>query len=124
MPIVVVGVGLPVGLVALFLAAKGNAADGAVAHGELYLSGGNAAFVGCVALFARHGKNRRNALIATLYVLMVLVVPSYAMWAFFATETILSESYSGVVAVQGGLVSAVGGALAGLTLICISQRSR
>lgn len=121
LPIVIVGVALPVGLVALFLAVKGASASGAIKHGELYLSGGNAAFTGCVALFSGRRGDRASVAIATLYVLMVVVVPCYATWAFFATQTALGETYSGTLATDGGAVSALAGSIVALTLIKLSQ---
>jgi hypothetical protein len=106
---VVVGACLPIGLVAFFLAIRAAPLAEAVRYGELYLSGGNAAVVGCVCLMAARPEKAVNSAIAALFAVTLIVGPCYAGAAYFSVQGVIHQSASRGVAVAGGAVAAIVG---------------
>lgn len=104
--VLAISVLLPVGLVVLFLALRGRPVGGAIEHGELFLAGGNAAFVGAVGLFTARLEAGLNAAVAALLAIAFLVIPSYAAWAYLAVSALVGDSYSHAVAVASSAVAA------------------
>jgi hypothetical protein len=101
-PVLVVGVLVPLGLIAGFLALDETSAIDAVTHGELFLAGGNAAVTGCVALVATRHDNLLWATIAAFGVLLAIVLPCYGFWAFLTVQEMQDNDYSESLAVIGG----------------------
>lgn len=114
---VVVGALLPIGLSALFLAIRAAPITDAVQYGELYLSGGNAAVVGCVCLMAARPDKAINAAIAALFVVTVIVGPCYACAAYFSVQAIIHQTVSRSVAVVGGASAAAVGVFVALAFV-------
>jgi FlaA1/EpsC-like NDP-sugar epimerase len=101
-PIVIVGVLLPVGLIAAGLALSDGSAFDAIKHGELFLAAANAALAGCVALGAARTDRLALAVILAFLALLVIVIPSYVLWAILTVKELRNESYSESIAVVGG----------------------
>jgi hypothetical protein len=116
---VVVGACLPVGLVVFFLAIRAAPLAEAVHHGELFLSGGNAAVVGCVCLMAARPEKAVNSAIAALFVMTLIVGPCYAGAAYFSVENTVHQSASRDLAVAGGAVAATVGVCVALGFVWI-----
>ncbi len=122
--IVLIGIALPIGLVLLFLAFQEAALSDAIRHGELFLSGGNAAFMGCVVLVASRQDAAINAAIASLATIAALVVPSYAAWAYLAVQTLVGESYSTSVVIASSAIWAGVCVLTALVMVRIAYYPR
>lgn len=120
LPIVVVGTLLPLGLVAMLLSLKEASPSDAVSHGELYLAGGNAAFMGCVSLTASRHDKGLNAAICALFTVVVVVLPCYAAWAYMSVQTITNDTFSRSIAVDGGYVVAGLGTLIAIIFVLFS----
>jgi hypothetical protein len=101
-PVLLVGLLLPLGLVGLFLAADNGEAGAAIKHGELFLAAGNAAFTGCVVLVSSRLDQLLNAVIASLVVLVLIVVPAYGCWSFLTAQQLLQKPGSENLAIVGG----------------------
>jgi uncharacterized membrane protein YidH (DUF202 family) len=123
-PVVLVGVVLPLGLIAGFLALDEGSPMEAVTHGELFLTAGNAAVTGCVALVSARHDRLINATIASFVVLLGIVLPCYGAWAFLAVQELQDRAYSEALAVIGGAgmtIAAVSVALVFVRLTCRSK---
>jgi hypothetical protein len=101
-PIVIVGIVLPLGLIAFFLAMQNEPIKGAVEHGELFLSAANAGFTGCLVLLVSRADESVNALIAALVALLLIMLPAFTCWAFLTAQGILDKDYSEQFAIIGG----------------------
>jgi hypothetical protein len=121
-PIVLVGVLLPVGLIACFLALENGSVRGAVEHGELFLAAGNSAFTGCVVLVASRTDQVLNATIASLVVLVLIVLPAYACWGLLTVQELLDKHYSTSLATVGGGSFAVLAIVVALVFVWLSHR--
>ena len=119
-PVILIGIGLPVGLVALLLMLKGAPVSQAVDQGELFLSGGNAAVTGCVVLVAARPERAVNAAISSLFILVLVVLPSYAAWAYIVVENPSTLERTMDIVLKGGLGMAVVGVALALTLVRIA----
>lgn len=117
LPIVVVSVCLPLGLVALFAAIAAAPLRLAVSHGELFLAGGNASFAGCIVLLAGRPERAVTAAIASLYALILLVVPCYGLWAFISVDTLTGQKYDLNLAELAGAGWAVAGIVVSMTFV-------
>lgn len=117
---VVIGACLPIGLAVTFLAFREAPAADAVQHGELYLSGGNAAVVGCVCLVAARLDEAANAAIAALFAVTVVVGPCYAFAAYCSVQEVVHETVSRNVAVAGGAVAAAVGVGVALAFVWLA----
>lgn len=116
--VVIVGVGLPVGLVAIALESSGGTSiPGAIRHGELWLAAANAAVAGCIALMASGRHNVLSRAIATLFVFALGVIPCYTAWAAIVAHIHLGLDYSKAFAVDGGAVAAGSATLIGLSMV-------
>ena len=113
----VIGACLPIGLVALFLASRAAPLAEAVRHGELYVSGGNAAIVGCVCFMAARADNALNAAIAALFVTTAIVGPCYACAAYCSVQGIIHQTVSNEFAVAGGAAAATVGVCIALSFV-------
>lgn len=121
-PILIVGVVLPVGLVAIFLALSEAAIGEAVSHGELWLGAGNAGLIGCLSLIASRHDAGLNAAITTLYTMAIVVIPCYAFWAGFSVRVIEGEAYSKVLAAEGGAIAAGAAVMFGVALVMLASQ--
>jgi hypothetical protein len=121
LPIILVGLMLPVGITAFFLALENAPVDSAIEQGSLFLAAGNSAFTGCIVLVSsRH--DSPNSMIATLLVLVGFVVPAYGGWALLTVQQILHKPYSTAIAtVWGGIGAAVAIVIA-LVFVRLSYR--
>lgn len=119
-PIVVVGVLVPVGLVALFLALDAAPLARAVEHGELFLAAANSAFTGCVSLVAARRDKVLNATIASFVVLLMIVLPCYAAWAFLTVEELQGRQYSHALAVVGGGGMTIAAVIVALSFVALT----
>jgi len=122
LPIVLIAVCLPLGLVVLFLAATAAPLRLAVSHGELFLAGGNASFAGCIVLLAARPDRALNAAIASLFALVLLVVPCYGLWAYISVDTLTKKSYATSVAEVGGAAWAVAGVVVSMAFVRYAYR--
>lgn len=123
LPIVLVALVLPLGLTACFLAVKGAPVEDAMRHGELFLAGGNAAFTGCVVLLAARPDKALNAAIASLFSLVLLVVPCYGIWAFISVQALTKQSYAPEWAQTGGTVWALAGVASSMLFVRHAYRT-
>jgi hypothetical protein len=123
LPVVIVGVALPIVLVMGFLIGAGGSAGEAVNHGELFLAGGNAVVSGCVVLLSSRYDRLMDATIASLIVILILVVPAYAFWAYLTTEALQKNHYNEHIASQGGGVAALVGCIVAFVFVRLSYRS-
>lgn len=121
-PIVLVGIALPIGLVALVLAIENAPVAGAFDQGVLFLTAGNAGFIGCASLIASRSDRPVNAMIASMVVLVSIVVPAYACWAVLTVRNLLGMEYSHFLAVGVGGVYAVLSAIVALVFVRLSYR--
>lgn len=121
-PIVLVGIALPIGLIALVLAIENAPVGGAFDHGALFLAAGNAAFIGCVSLIAARSDRPINAMIASMVVLVSIVVPAYACWAVLTVRSLLEMEYSQFLAVGVGGAYAALSAIVALVFVWLSYR--
>lgn len=111
LPILLMGVVLPIGLVALLLEIEGAPISDAVDRGELFLAGGNAAFTGCLVLISARPDKAVFASICTSFASIGVVLPCYAAWALITTAGARHADYSVDAAVKWGLAAAVAGLL-------------
>ena len=118
LPIVVAGLVLPIGLVALFLAATGDSASPAVSRGELFLAGGTAGFIGALVFATARQTAGRSVAVFTVLVLWVL--PTYALWAFMAVREIQGHANPTAVVETAGFVCSSVGVLTGLALVVLA----
>ena len=121
LPVVVVGMCLPVGLIAGYLAMSNGHASAAIDHGELYLAGGNAGVTGCVVVLTSRLDRLLTSTIVSLTVILLGVVPCYSFWAYLTSKAVLGEAYDRTLATSGGGVAAFAGALVAFVLVCYSH---
>lgn len=122
--VLVVGVGLPLGLVAVMLeSSSAGSIRGAVDHGELFLAAANAAIGGCVALIGSRRDNVLSRAIATLFVFAAVVFPCYAAWAAVTTHISLGLDYSEQFVVTGGCVAVVAAVVIALAMVAASYHA-
>jgi len=121
-PVILVGIVLPIGLIALALAIEDAPIRGAVDHGALFLAAGNAGFIGCVSLIASRVDRAVNAMIASIVVLVLIVVPAYACWAILTVRSLLEMEYSEFLAVGVGGAFAVLAIVVALVFVRLSYR--
>jgi hypothetical protein len=122
-PIVLVGIFLPLGLTAFMLALEKAPIGDALEHGELFLAAGNTAFTGCIVLVTSRTDRALNATIAALAIHIAIILPAYACWAFLTVHALLDMDYSKELALVGGGIYAGLGAIVALILVRISYRS-
>ena len=109
LPVMLVAVLLPIGMICFFLALRAMPISDAFAHGELFLAGGNAAFAGCIVLVAARPDEAVNAAIAAIFSLVLLVLPCYGIWAFISVGLLAGDTYvSSLVEVGGGAWAVAG----------------
>jgi hypothetical protein len=111
LPILIFGIVLPIGLVALLLWIDGAPVSDAVNRGELFLAGGNAAFTGCLVLIVARPDKAIAAAISCFFVSAAVVLPCYMAWAHISTAQARHAEYSVDQAIQGGLVATAAGVL-------------
>jgi hypothetical protein len=121
-PIVLVALVLPIGLVAGVLALEGGGVKGALDHGELFLAAGNAAFTGCLVLASARLDQPVNALIAATVVFIVLVLPAYGFWGVLTALDVLDKTYSRYLAIIGGGIFAGVAMVVSLCFVRLSYR--
>lgn len=115
--ILIVGVVLPLLMVAGALAVFESAVEGAISHGELFLAGGNATVTSSAVLMATRYDRPVNAAAAALAALLLIGVPSYGFWALLSAQVLLNRPYSVDFAVAGGTASAAVGLLVSCVFI-------
>jgi FtsH-binding integral membrane protein len=120
-PIVLVGLVLPVGITAFFLAIENAPARAAIEHGELFLAAGNSAFTGCIIL-ASSRYDSPYAVGVTLVVLLAFVFPAYGGWAVMTVQDILHKPYSVDIATVWGTTGATVAAIIALVFVRLSYR--
>lgn len=116
-PILLIGVVLPIGLVALLLLIDGASLSGAVDHGELFLAGGNAAFIACLLLMSARPDRAMGVFVVCQLAFVLVVLPSYAAWAHVTALSAQHDDYSEAMTVQGGLVATAAGLI--VAIICV-----
>ncbi|HUB73392.1 MAG TPA: hypothetical protein VL979_05065 [Solirubrobacteraceae bacterium] len=117
LPVLIVSVVLPLGLVALFLATASASLRLAVSHGELLLAGGNSSFAGCIVLIAARPDRPITAAIVCTFALIVLVLPSYGLWAYVTVDTLTGRMYATAIAGLAGAAWAVAGIVVSMTMV-------
>ena len=122
LPILMIGILLPLGLIALFRAALGSSMLGTIEHGELYLAGGNAAFTGCLVFASSRVDIPAKVAIGVLPALVLLTLPCYALWALLTVLTMRGEKYSSTIATTGGGYAAGLCIVIGLVFVYYSHR--
>ena len=104
LPVFVASVLLPSLLIGVFVM-TGTGTDlgphSAVEQGELYLAAGNAAVAGVALLLAARHQIDGMLLALSVIVLILVVTPSYALWALIAARSLSGETYSISVATKG-----------------------
>jgi len=121
-PIVLVGMALPIGLVACFLIVHEKPIMGAIDHGELFLVAANAAFGGCFVLVFSRPDQLVNAIIATFVTIIGIVVPCYALWAGLTVQVLMERPLTSDWIVIGGSGYAVIAMLVALSFVWLSYR--
>jgi hypothetical protein len=102
--VLVVGVLLPLGMVAIFLEASSGSIGTTVEHGELFLVSGNATVTASTVLLATRLDQLLDAVIASFCAILLIAVPSYGIWAYMTTQSLLGGSYNLDFAVKGGWI--------------------
>jgi fumarate reductase subunit D len=120
--ILVIGVLLPLGLLALFLMVNGASLSSAVDRGELYLAGGTASFAASVGFVAARQHQPFGSLLSLLFVVAFVVLPCYALAALCNVHATIDEPLAdkwviGLGAIYGGI-----GVLVALALVWWSTR--
>lgn len=123
LPILIIGVLLPLGLIGLFRAAFGSPIVGTIEHGELYLSGGNAAFTGCLVFASSRIDIPAKVAMTVLPTLILLTLPCYALWALLSVLTSRGQKYSLAIATTGGAYAAGVCIVVGLIFVYFSHRA-
>lgn len=122
LPVLLVGLALPIGLPACFFGAQGASAWEAVRHGELFLSAGNAGFTGALVLISsRTDIQIRAAIVAITALLLFMFIP-FSLWGFLTTQAILGKNYSEEFAIIGGAGYTVVAVVVALVLVRVSYR--
>jgi hypothetical protein len=117
LPIFLIGIALPIGLVALVLWLDGASASEAIDHGELFIAGGNAAFTGCLVLVSARPDKALGASIVSMFVCTVVVIPCYVAWALISTADSRAAEVSADKAMQGGWIAAAAGLLFAVVMV-------
>lgn len=121
-PIVLVGFLLPIGLVAAALAIESAPIHSAVDHGELFLAGANAGFIGSITLVVSRTDQTVNSMITAFLVLIVVTFPGYFAWALLSVHALVGKEYPDVWPVEVGGTWAFVGVLVGMALVKLSYR--
>ncbi|MBK5220040.1 MAG: hypothetical protein JJE35_09690 [Thermoleophilia bacterium] len=124
LPILLIGIILPIGLVVLLLWIDGSELSEAVDRGELFLAGGNAAFTGCLILLAARPDKAVGASISSMVVVIMVVLPCYVAWAHISTASARHAEYATSSALEGGVVAAAVGILLAAVLVLVAFFSR
>lgn len=117
LPILLIGIFLPLGLTILVLGLDQIPLSHAFNHGELYLVGGNAAFTSCLILISNRPDQAVNTFIVSAVINWTVVVPCYLAWALLATSTARAAHYSTNVAIDWGVIAAITGLLTAVVLV-------
>lgn len=117
LPILVFGIVLPIGLVALLLWLDGKSVSDAVNGSELFLAGGNSAFTGSLVLLGARPDKAIGATISCVFVSALVVLPCYLAWAYISTAQVRHADYSAHKAIQGGLIATAVGLLLASVLV-------
>lgn len=117
LPILFIGIVLPLGLTALVLGLDQIPLSKAVDHGELYLVGGNAAFTSCLVLISNRPDQAINTFIVSAVINFTVVFPCYLAWVLLATSTARETHYSTDVTIDWGFVAAIAGLLTAVVLV-------
>jgi hypothetical protein len=121
-PIILIGIALPIGLIALVLALESAPIRGAVDHGELFLCASNAGFIGCSALIASRSDRAINSMIASIFVLGGIIVPGYVGWSVLTVQGLLDKPYSDFLAIVIGGGLTLLASTVGLVFVRLSYR--
>jgi hypothetical protein len=121
-PVVVVGVMLPIGFVGFFLAIWEAPISDAVGHGELFLSAANASFIGCLVLIVSRTDSLVNVLIASFFALLLIMLPAFGLWAALTVQSLLDKEYSEQLAILGGGAYALIATVVALVFVWLSYR--
>jgi hypothetical protein len=100
------------------LASTGDSASPAVSRGELFLSGGSAGFIGALVFAITRQSTARSVVVFTVLVLWVL--PSYALWAFLAVREIEGHENATPFVETGGFICTAVGVVTGLVLVVLA----
>ncbi len=122
LPVIVLGVLLPVGAVAFCLALKGAPVRQSVEHGELLLGAGNAAMVGSFTYLASRPSDSVIGTAGALCYLIFGGVFPYLGWASIAVDVITDAKYSHAATEQWGAAAVI--ATAAMSLYCVSKTFR
>jgi hypothetical protein len=120
-PILLVSVLLPVGLITGFLVLREAPLRGAVEHGELFLAAANAAFAGCVVLVSSRTDKLLSSMITSFVTVVFIVVPCYAFWAGLTVQEVTHGRFSSDFAIVGGGSYAVVAILVALVFVWVSS---
>lgn len=105
LPVAVIGVALPMLLVALLLLAGDQDASGAFTHGELFVGAANASVTGATVLLVARYDEPASALVGAMLIILLISLPSYAISAYMTTQALLDKPYSHDFATRGGAVA-------------------
>jgi hypothetical protein len=122
LPVMLVSVLLPIGLICFFLALRAMPISDAFSHGELFLAGGNAAFAGCIVLVAARPDEALNAAIAAIFSLVLLVLPCYGIWAFISVGLLDGDAYVKSLVEVGGGAWATAGVIVSMAFVRYAYR--
>lgn len=109
--VVVAGMVLPLGFIALFLAGAGKPIGEVISHGELFLVAGNSVVASAAVLVSSRVDQAVSAAVACLCSILTVGAPSYAIWAYLSTQSLLARPFDSNFTVVGGWVSAIVGLL-------------
>jgi hypothetical protein len=120
-PILLVGVLLPLGLILGFLVLREAPLRGAVENGELFLAAANTAFAGCVVLVSSRTDKLLSSMITSFVTVAFIVVPCYAFWAGLTVQEVTHGRFSSAFAIVGGGSYAVVAILVALVFVWVSS---
>lgn len=120
--ILLVGLLLPIGLIAGMLALRDSPVRGAIEHGELFLIAANVAVAGSLLLVTSRTDHLLWMVIVALLVLLAVVLPCYVFWATATVQVLLGQEYSSHFAIVVGGVYAVLAILLALTFAWVSYQ--
>ncbi len=119
--VVLVGMILPLGFTALFLAGSSGALNNVVRHGELFLVAGNAVVAASAVLLSSRVDEPVSVSIVSLFSNLTVTAPSYGIWAYLSTQSILGRQYSESFAIGGGCAAAAIGLLVSAEFVRIAS---
>lgn len=120
--VLLVGLLLPVGLIAGMLALRESPVRGAIEHGELFLVAANVAIAGSLLLVSSTTDHVLWRIIGALIAVLLVVMPAYLFWASVTIQVLLGQQYSSGFATVGGGIYAFFAILLALVFAWVSYQ--